>query len=199
MSTPSDESIARFFMDEGCATFVVSQRKESKGLMSILGYRISPRIAVVNTAEILVPLQNWLRLKKINFLVTVQQHGTYRPLTIIRIERFEDAKRFLHIMLPYLLGRKKSVCKLMLECLLKYGGRENWSDIMREKVVRDKRTGRILTIDWNAKEERQRFLGIMKYRDKILAINGGFRSKYNYAFFLKLWGMKDVNWESSSC
>lgn len=87
-----------------------------------------------------------------------------------------------------MIGQKKQVCELMLEYLLKYG-RRDWAAILREKVVRDQKTGRILTVNWNAEEERRRFLEIMKLRDQILAINGGHRAKYNYDFFAKLWGM----------
>ncbi len=192
MSTISDQTVAFYWMGEGSATYTCSRRKEKKGLMAILGYRLSPRIAFINTdVEQLKPIKDWLHYNKIHFIVSIQKskNPKYLPLTIIRIEKFKDATLFLQIILPHLVGKKRLIGKIMFECLSKYGGRGDWSKLMREKVIRDKKTGKILGINWNVEEERQRFLEVMKYRDKITTLNGGYKAKYNYAFFKRLWGM----------
>jgi len=193
MSIPSDEAVAWFFMGEGCATLGCSRRKETRGLMSILGYRISPRVAVGNTdLALLEPIKGWLKAKNIhfNFCATKTRKSTHRKMFYLKIDEAENASKFLKTIFPYLLGRKRLVCELMLECLPKCM-RANWSSLMRNKVIRNKDTGRILGVNWDAEKERKRFLELMKYQDKITQLNGK-RAKYNYAFFAKLWGMENV-------
>ena len=189
----SDEVVAWFFMAEGCATLGCTKRKESRGLMSILGYRLSPRVAIGNTdLALLEPIKVWLRHKKIhfNFCGLKVKKATHHKMFYLKIDQVDAALNFLRTIFPYLLGKKRLVCELMLECLPKCR-RENWSTLMREKVIRDKSTGRILGLNWNAEQERKRFLDLMKYRDKITQLNGH-RAKYNYSFFAKLWGVDNV-------
>jgi len=188
MSIPSDEGVAWFFMGEGCATLGCTRRKESRGLMSILGYRISPRVAIGNTDPILLEsIKGWFKSKNIhfNFCASKTRKKMHRRMFYLKVDEPENASKFLKVISPYLLGRKRLVCELMLECLPKCK-RENWSSLMREKVIRDEATGRILGINWDADAERKRFLELMKYRDKISQLNGQ-KAKYNYAFFANLW------------
>lgn len=199
MYTPSDEAISWFFMGDGGATICVSKRKEKKGLMGILGHRIHPRVSFTNTdLEICSIIKNWLDTKGILYNDNVQDRGKqrkgggkYLPLEIINIQNWEGCKTILPILLPHLIGRTKTVCEIMRECLSKYGGRGDWRKLMREKIIRDPATGQIIGVNWDVDAERRRFLEIMKYREKILKLNGGRRSKYSYDYFVNLWGMGD--------
>jgi len=192
MKIPSDESVAWFFMGEGSATFVCSRRKEKMGLMSILGYRLDPRIAFTNTdPDLLEPMKVWLDSKEVAFTTDTQKRRKpkYWDLLKVEVRRHKDVKNFLWILIPFLRGRKRRVCELVLECLVKYD-RGDWKALMKEKVVRDKKTGKIMGVNWDVKEERERFLRMMKYRDKIVKINSSrAKEKYNYDYFSNLWGM----------
>jgi hypothetical protein len=194
MSIPSDEAVAWFFMAEGSASLGCTRRNESRGLMSILGYRVSPRVSVGNTdLALLEPIKKWLESRGIhfNFYGLKRRRNIHRQMFYLKVDEVASALKFLSIIFPHLVGRKRLVCKLMLECLPKCR-RENWSDLMREKVIRDKATGRIMALKWDHEKERARFLEIMKYRDKIAQLNGNHHTKYNYDFFAKLWGIENV-------
>lgn len=199
MSIPSDESVAWFFIGEGGATLGCSRRHERVGLSAILGYRITPHVAITNTdLDVMEVLERWFKVKKIkNNFCTRQPKAPRKTRFDIKVERFADVKKFLEIILPYLVGKKKIVCRLMLECLTKFG-RGSWSDILKVKGRVTRKRGRILSINWNVDEERRKFLEMMKYREKILAINGGRTAKYRYPFFEKLWGMQNGQGNSTS-
>ncbi len=194
MQTCSDEAVAWFFMGEGNATFECMQRHEQRGLSAILGYQVRPYISISNTDLTLMRLlRGWFKAKKIKHNVYIPKTKPPRkPCAVLKIGRVVDVKKFLEIILPYLIGRKQTVCQLMLECLNKFG-REGWSEIIKTKgIITRTKKGRIssLIINWDVEQEKKRFLEIMRYRDYILSINSGRKAKNNYAYFANLWGME---------
>jgi len=191
MSIPSDEAVAWFFIGEGSATLGCSKRHEQRGASGIVGYRITPHITITNTdLDVMNVLKKWFKVKKLKHNFYTRKPKPPRKLRFdIKVEKFKDVKKFLRFILPYLVGTKQLVCKLMLECLVKYG--RDWSKILstQGRVVRS--GGHFSSINWNATEERERFLKMLQYREKILNLNCG-RAKYRYDFFAKLWGIEHV-------
>jgi len=192
MLIPSNEAVAWFFIGEGSATLGCSKRHEQRGVSGILGYRITPHITITNTdLDVMKALKAWFEVKKIKFNFYTRKPKPPRKLRHdIKVEKFRDVKKFLRLILPYLVGTKQVVCQLMLECLVKYG--RDWSKILKTqaRVVRSG-TGHFSSINWNPAEERKRFLQMLRYREKILNLNRG-KARYRYDFFVKLWGLKNV-------
>ncbi len=191
---PSNESVAWFYMGEGCATILIARRKPKRtNLDQILGYRIYPRVIFTNNDPALIEaIEAWLIVHDILYLKNTQTYKNkkHTPSIHLRINKYAEIKKFLELLLPHLKGWKLEASEILLEYVTKYGGRSNWSALMREKMIHDKVTGKIIGIDWDKEEERMRFLDMMTFRDRILKINGGHRAKYNRQFFLDLWEME---------
>jgi len=190
----SDEAVAWFWLAEGTGYLELTKRHEKKGLSGILGYQLTPYMSIANTDfDLMKVIEEWFKAKNIKCGLHMMKTKPPRvPIAHLKVGRTRDVKKLLEILLPYLVGRKRVVCELLLECLNRYG-RDGWSEIWKTKGtwIRDER-GRILkrSIRWDFEEEKKRFLCMMKYRDRIHSLNRGSLAKLNYEYFSKLWGIE---------
>jgi len=192
--TISDEAVAWFWLAEGTGYLELSKRPEKTKYRSILGYQIKPYMSIANTDfDLMKVIEDWFKAKNIKCGLHMMKTKPPRvPIAHLKVGRTRDVKNLVEILLPYLVGRKRVVCELLLECLNRFG-RDGWSWIWKNKgtVIRDER-GRITknSINWDVEEERKRFLYMMKYRDRIHSLNRGSLSKLSYEYFADLWGME---------
>lgn len=172
---PSTESVAWFFMGEGGVGFNVSKVKGR------LGFRVSPRCECSNSdMALLRPIMAWLDKNGVKKSLC-KHNGSYSriPNYRVSVDRFRQVKKFLSIIHPFLLGRKKQASALMLEFIGKFG--RTFSPYGQAYNAYRRHDGLL--------QERLRFLEMITYYEKLRLINGhkGFTPKYTGEFFVDLW------------
>ncbi len=185
----SDEAVAWFFMGEGSASLCICKRNEKTKLNSILGHRIYPQVSLANTdTELFPPLTNWFKNNELIYSFhTRTPKNRRRAMNKIVVSRHTDIEKFIELLMPHLVGNKRKVCELLYKCLKKHYVRRDWPSQLKDRVIR--KGSRIVGWRWDETEERRRFLDIVKYKTKIMALNGTDRkTKYPYDYCIKLWG-----------
>lgn len=165
----TNEGVAWFLMGEGYFYLCILRCKKG------IGFRMQPMIRVSNTDyALLKPIMKWLELKGIPFHTnkTIPKNPNAHVVYCVTIGRsYRSGKKFLNSIYPYLVGNKRRIVRIMLDFIKRF-----------ELPYRARRL--------NPRQSRERFLRMMKYRDKISALSGQLRgkqskSKYSYTYFLE--------------